>query len=103
MFLSSFDISGYGLSAQRVRANLISSNIANANTTRTDEGGPYRRQEAVFKSFDFNKILNEKLAEDNNLMGYEDPLDESDDIEKPNPLSWACMWIKSFEMTKPRC
>ncbi|WP_104638418.1 flagellar basal body rod protein FlgC [Helicobacter bizzozeronii] len=85
MFLSSFDISGYGLSAQRVRANLISSNIANANTTRTDEGGPYRRQEAVFKSFDFNKILNEKLAENNNLMEYEDPLDESDGIEKPNP------------------
>ena len=44
MFLSSFDISGYGLSAQRVRVNTISSNIANANTTRTDEGGPYRRR-----------------------------------------------------------
>lgn len=60
MFLSSFDISGYGLSAQRLRANLISSNIANANTTRTSEGGPYRRQEAVFKAFDFNEILNQK-------------------------------------------
>ncbi|MCV6606945.1 MAG: flagellar basal body protein, partial [Campylobacterales bacterium] len=40
-FLNSFDISGYGLSAQRFRTNMISSNIANANTTRTDEGGPY--------------------------------------------------------------
>ena len=37
-FLDSFDISGYGLSAQRVRVNVISSNIANAQTTRTDEG-----------------------------------------------------------------
>ncbi|UOR60656.1 flagellar basal body rod protein FlgC [Helicobacter pylori] len=79
MFLSSFDISGYGLSAQRLRANLISSNIANANTTRTSEGGPYRRQEAVFKAFDFNEILNQKIAQNNQITPYEDPLDEGDD------------------------
>jgi len=48
-FMSSFDISGYGLSAQRLRINLVSANIANANTTRTAEGGPYRRKEAIFK------------------------------------------------------
>ena len=60
MFLSSFDISGYGLSAQRQRVNLISSNIANANTTRTDEGGPYRRRELVLKAFDF-EIRHDKL------------------------------------------
>ncbi|MCQ2658533.1 flagellar basal body rod protein FlgC [Helicobacter pylori] len=79
MFLSSFDISGYGLSAQRLRANLISSNIANANTTRTSEGGPYRRQEAVFKAFDFNEILNQKIAQNNQITPYEDPLDEGDE------------------------
>ncbi|GAA7705682.1 flagellar basal body rod protein FlgC [Helicobacter pylori] len=79
MFLSSFDISGYGLSAQRLRANLISSNIANANTTRTSEGGPYRRQEAVFKAFDFNEILNQKIAQNHQITPYEDPLDEDDD------------------------
>ncbi len=82
MFLSSFDISGYGLSAQRLRANLISSNIANANTTRTSEGGPYRRQEAVFKAFDFNEILNQKIAQNHQITPYEDSLDEGDD----NPL-----------------
>ena len=75
-FLSSFDISGYGLSAQRFRVDTISGNIANVNTTRTDEGGPYRKKSVVFKAFDFNKILNEKLATDNNLLKYEDPLDE---------------------------
>ena len=37
MFLSSFYISGYGLSAQRQRVNLISMNNANANTTMTEE------------------------------------------------------------------
>lgn len=85
MFLSSFDISGYGLSAQRVRVNTISSNIANANTTRTDEGGPYRRREVVFKAFDFNKVLNEKLGKNNQLLKYEDPLHEGDLGKEPKP------------------
>ena len=62
-FLSDFDISGYGLSAQRFRMNLISSNIANANTSRTAEGGPYRRREVVFKAVDFGAQLNAKLKE----------------------------------------
>lgn len=84
-FLSSFDISGYGLSAQRVRTNIISSNIANANTTRTDEGGPYRRREVVFRAFDFNKILNARLGKDNNQLRYEDPLDEGDFGKEPKP------------------
>lgn len=84
-FLSSFDISGYGLSAQRVRVNTISSNIANANTTRTDEGGPYRRKEVVFKAIDFEKMLNAKIAQENSALGYEDPLDEGLKGEKPYP------------------
>lgn len=75
-FLNSFDISGYGLSAQRFRTNMISSNIANANTTRTDEGGPYRRREVVFKAIDFQKQLNEALKENLQTFEYEDPLDE---------------------------
>jgi len=75
-FLSSFDISGYGLSAQRFRTNLISSNIANAQTTRTDEGGPYRKRNAVFKAIDFDAHLNTKLKENLNVLEYEDPLDE---------------------------
>lgn len=62
-FLSDFDISGYGLSAQRFRMNLISSNIANANTSRTAEGGPYRRREVVFKAVDFGAQLSAKLKQ----------------------------------------
>lgn len=75
-FLSSFDINGYGLSAQRFRLNLISSNIANANTTRTDEGGPYRRQSAVFKAVNFDKYYNDELEKNSNFHTYENPLDE---------------------------
>ena len=69
-FLSGFDISGYGLSAQRLRMNVISSNIANANTTRTSEGGPYQRREVVFKASAFDTILNQELKKSNNLFDY---------------------------------
>lgn len=43
----SLDISASGLSAQRRKLTAISSNIANADTTRTDEGGPYKRRRTV--------------------------------------------------------
>ena len=45
-----FNISASGLRAMRLKQNLIASNIANAETTRTAEGGPYRRQTAVLKA-----------------------------------------------------
>ncbi len=81
-FLSGFDISGYGLSAQRFRINLISSNIANANTTRTDEGGPYRRREAVFKAVDFDALLNKEL---NSFTRDENIIDDPNATEFPKP------------------
>ncbi len=84
-FLNDFDISGYGLSAQRFRINIISSNIANANTTRTAEGGPYRRREVVFKAVDFDESLNRALEESNNLLEYENPIDEVNDDPYPVP------------------
>ncbi|MDA7816970.1 flagellar basal body rod protein FlgC [Sulfurimonas sp.] len=84
-FLNSFDISGYGLSAQRVRVNTISQNIANAQTTRTDEGGPYRRKEVVFKAIDFNQQFNQALNKMTNSAKYADPLDEGDFGKKVNP------------------
>lgn len=84
-FLNSFDISGYGLSAQRVRVNVISSNIANAQTTRTEEGGPYRRREVVFKAVDFNDYYNKAIGESTESAPYEDPLNEGDLGKKVNP------------------
>jgi flagellar basal-body rod protein FlgC len=41
-------VSASGLTAQRTRLDTIASNLANATTTRTPEGGPYRRREVVF-------------------------------------------------------
>ena len=49
-FFSSLDISSSAMAAERTRINLISSNLANANSTRTAEGGPYKRKDAVFSA-----------------------------------------------------
>jgi flagellar basal-body rod protein FlgC len=47
-FYSSVEISASGLSAERLAMDVIANNIANANTTRTPEGGPFKRQLIVF-------------------------------------------------------
>jgi flagellar basal-body rod protein FlgC len=47
---SSMQVSASGMAAQRTRAELLVENMANAETTRTPEGGPYRRKDAVFSS-----------------------------------------------------
>jgi len=102
-FLNSFDISGYGLSAQRVRVNTISSNIANAQTTRTDEGGPYRRKEVVFKAINFNDVYNQELQNQTNGLGYEDPLDEGTLDSKVNPAIMSVVVDKVVrDDSKPR-
>ena len=47
-FFDALHISSSGLSAQRLRMNLIAANLANLNTTRTKAGGPYRRKDPIF-------------------------------------------------------
>ena len=48
-FTHVMDVSATGLSAQRIRIGAISSNLANAQTTRTADGGPYQRKDVVFE------------------------------------------------------
>jgi flagellar basal-body rod protein FlgC len=48
--LSALSVSASGMSAQRARTELLVENLANSDTTRTPEGGPYRRKDAVFTS-----------------------------------------------------
>ena len=43
-FLSSLNIAASGMAAERLRLDVISQNVANAKTTRTEDGTPYRRQ-----------------------------------------------------------
>ena len=47
---ASLSVSASGMAAQRTRAALLVENIANSETTRTPEGGPYRRKDAVFST-----------------------------------------------------
>jgi len=61
-FFDALHTSAAGLSAQRLRMNLISGNLANAHTTRTEEGGPYRRREPVFAAQTENSSFGEILS-----------------------------------------
>lgn len=59
-YFTSLDVSASGMTAQRMRMDLISQNIANANTTKTQDGTPYRRQTLVLgtnESVGFSKYL----------------------------------------------
>lgn len=65
------DAAASGLTAERLRMDVISNNIANANTTRTVEGGPYRRQMVVFQPRDgqtaFSQVLSQQLEASNGV------------------------------------
>lgn len=60
-FITGMRVTSSGMSANRMRLNSIASNIANVNTTRTPEGGPYRRKDVVFEAVqdarNFGEIL----------------------------------------------
>ena len=58
-FLTALRISGSGLSVERTRVNLASSNLANAETTRTAAGGPYKRLDPVIQAVPFGPALGE--------------------------------------------
>lgn len=59
-FMDSLSISASGMTAERLRMDVIANNLANANTTRTAQGGAYRRQQVVFSSGSspFSDLLN---------------------------------------------
>ena len=66
-FLTSMKISSSGLSAQRKRMETIASNLANIETTRTPDGGPYRRKDVVITALPvedgFGSVLQNELGE----------------------------------------
>ncbi|MFK8138995.1 MAG: flagellar basal body rod protein FlgC [Bdellovibrionales bacterium] len=61
-FMTGLRISSSGMTANRRRLNAISSNIANVNTTRTPEGGPYRKKEVIFESMPDAKSFGQVLT-----------------------------------------
>ena len=74
-FFKSINVSATGLTAERLRMDIISKNIANADTTRTSAGTPYRRQMAIFKEQtsgnSFQQFLNEAQGNSTGGNGVE--------------------------------
>lgn len=60
---TTFNVSASGLSAERLRMDVIADNIANVETTRTTKGGPYKRKMVVFSPYrSFENTLRRELA-----------------------------------------
>ena len=59
---TAFAISASGLRAQRLRMDVIAANLANAQSTRTPEGGPYRRRDVVLEAVPQNESFDDMLA-----------------------------------------
>lgn len=72
---SSFDISSSGIFAQRTRMDVIANNIANAESTRTENGGPYRRQNVSFRAAYQEAMGGKRLAGVTVSGVNEDPTD----------------------------
>lgn len=89
-FLSSFNISGSGMTAQKYRLDIISQNIANSQVTRTEGGGPYRRKMTVLSSVNtgtFKDALNNATGMANNAADVQQQgVEVAAVIEDESPL-----------------
>jgi len=77
-------INASGLKAQMLRMEVHSSNIANINSTRTPEGGPYRRKEVVFEAKPVNENFSEILKDASN--GVATGVEVTRVVEDPSPF-----------------
>jgi flagellar basal-body rod protein FlgC len=66
---SVLNVSSSGMSAQRLRAEFIVQNLANADTTRTPEGGPYRRRDVVMESEPLGETFSDVLGGQMQMTG----------------------------------
>ena len=78
--ITAIDVNATGLTAQRKRVEVSSSNLANAQTTRTQEGGPYRRKDVVFETTSFDESL--VVAMGDGVSGVE----VTNIVEDPRPF-----------------
>lgn len=62
-YFSALNISASALTAQRLRMDIISENIANVNTTRTEDGTPYRRKTVIFEAVNGNNPFSSYLSD----------------------------------------
>lgn len=62
-FFAAMEVSASGLSAERTRMNVAASNLANAQTTQSADGGPYKRRDVVLSSVDVPGVRNTPFAQ----------------------------------------
>ena len=82
-FIDALQVSASGLTSQRLRMNVVSSNLANSHTTRTQEGGPYKRKEVVFESTPLRNSFQEMV--NSRIKGKLSGVKVSGIIEDPRP------------------
>jgi flagellar basal-body rod protein FlgC len=86
---SLLSVSESGMTAQRTRAELLVENLANAETTRTPEGGPYRRKDAVFESAPaespFSSVFEAQLGQPDGVRVAEVVQDNSEPERRYQP------------------
>ena len=84
--LSALSVSASGMSAQRTRAELLVENLANAETTRTPDGGPYKRKDAVFTSAaqtsPFAAVFQTEMGSGVDGVQVSDVMEDSSDPQK---------------------
>ena len=80
-FSNSFRICASGFAAQRAKMDVIISNLANVNTTRTPEGGPYRRKVAVFSSEPVNGSFNDVMGESLRMVKVTDVVEDKKGVK----------------------
>jgi len=94
MFLNSLNIAGSALTAEHYRLNLIAQNISNVETTRTENGGPYRRKTPVFQEVtDRYASVNNYGNKYNNRPGFSDFLGKAA-LSRPNFAAGKTVYIK---------
>lgn len=71
---SSLSVSASGMAAQRSRTDVLVENLANAETTRTPDGGPYRRKDVVFRTVEAGSGFSSLLTEEMDLFSRKNPL-----------------------------
>ena len=84
--ISANEIAVSGIKAQRLRMNVIANNIANVQTTRTPEGGPFRRQLAIFQGKQIGPTLRPERfgVEVKEVVGDQSPFEQVYDPSHPD-------------------
>lgn len=100
--LSIFQIASQGMTAQRERLEAATSNLANANTTRTPEGGPYRRRDVVFEAASMPNQASSSFGES---FGFDNLLDNAqqsaEGVHANTLVAEAGTGIKSYQPSHP--